>query len=119
MCPLLPGDCSHWGSRPFVPILEGPIPAWAKEGQGWDIDTTLDEAGFATVEKLDAFPKTTYLDIGAVVYFLKVVPWTITDFDVERYRERLYRLHLRIKREAGFTVRDHQRLLEMRKPAER
>ncbi len=99
-------------------ILEGPIPAWAKEGQGWDIDTTLDEAGFATVEKLDVFPKTTYLDIGAVVYFLKVVPWTITDFDVERYRERLYQLHLRIKRHGGFTVRDHHRLLEMRKPAE-
>jgi hypothetical protein len=41
----------------------------------------------------------------------------ITDFDVERYRERLYRLHLQIKPEGGFTVRDHQRLLEMRKPA--
>jgi hypothetical protein len=53
------------------------------------------------------------------VYFLKVVPWTITDFDVERYRERLYQLHLRIKREGGFTVRDHHRLLEMRKAAGR
>ena len=100
-------------------VLEGPIPTWAKEGQGWDIDTTLDEAGFATVEKLDAFPKTTYLDIGAVVYALRAVPWTITDFTVERYREGLHRLHLQIKREGGFTVRDHHRLLEMRKPAGR
>jgi len=100
-------------------VLEGPIPTWAQEGQGWDIDTTLDEAGFATVEKLDAFPKTTYLDIGAVVYALRAVPWTITDFTVERYREGLHRLHLQIKREGGFTVRDHHRLLEMRKPAGR
>ena len=100
-------------------VLEGPIPTWAQEGQGWDIDATLEEAGFETVEKLDAFPKTTFLDIGAVVYFLKVVPWTITDFDVERYRERLYQLHLRIKREGGFTVRDHHRLLEMCKAAGR
>jgi SAM-dependent methyltransferase len=100
-------------------VLEGPIPTWAQEGQGWDIDATLDEAGFATVEKLDAFPKTTYLDIGAVVYMLRAVPWTITDFDVERYRELLYRLHLLIKRQGGFTVQDHQRLLEMRKPAMR
>ncbi|HET8850964.1 MAG TPA: hypothetical protein VFN02_00410 [Ktedonobacteraceae bacterium] len=99
--------------------LEGPIPAWAKEGQGWDIDATLDEAGFVTVEKLDAFPKTTYLDIGAVVYVLRAVPWTITDFTVERYRERLYRLHLQIKHQGGFTVQDHHRLLEMRKPAGR
>src|SRR5260370_1497323 len=75
-------------------ILEGPIPAWAKEGQGWDIDTTLDEAGFATVEKLEAFPKTTYLDIGAVLFFLKVVPLPINHFAVLRYPQGLYHLHL-------------------------
>ncbi len=63
------------------------------------------------------FPTTTYVDIGAVVYVLRAVPWTITDFTVERYRERLYQLHLQIKREGGFTVRGHHRLLEMRKPA--
>lgn len=96
-------------------VLEGPIPDWAKEGQGWDIDATLDQAGFELVEKLDAFSKKTYLDIGAVVYFLRAVPWAITDFEVEKYRERLYRLHLQMKREGGFTVRGHSRLLEMRK----
>lgn len=108
------------GAPPLSPtladVLEGPIPNWAKAGQGWDIDTTLDEAGFETIEKLDVFPRTTYRDIGAVVYVLRAVPWTITDFTVERYRERLYRLHIQIKQEGGFTVRGHQRLLEMRKP---
>lgn len=98
--------------------LEGP-PAWAKEGQEWDIDATLDEAGFVTVEKLDAFPKTTYLDVGVMVYVLRAAPWMITDFNVEQYRERLYLLHLHIKRQGGFTVGDHHRLLEMRKPVER
>src|SRR5438132_1639427 len=77
-------------------VLEGPVPEWAKEGQGWDIDASLDAAGFETVEKLDVFPKMTYRDIGAVVYALRAVPWTITDFMVERYRERLYQLHLQI-----------------------
>lgn len=104
-------------SPTLADVLEGPIPEWAKVGQGWDIDATLDEAGFETIEKLDVFPKTTYRDIGAVVYVLRTVPWTITDFTVERYRERLYRLHLQIKREGGFTVQQHHRLLEMRKPA--
>ena len=108
------------GAPPLSPtladVLEGPIPEWAKPGQGWDIDATLDEAGFEIIEKLDVFPKTTYWDIGAVVYVLRTVPWTITDFTVERYRERLYHLHLQIKREGGFTVQQHQRLLEMRKP---
>jgi hypothetical protein len=103
-------------SPTLADVLEGPVPEWAKEGQGWDIDATLDEAGFETIEKLDVFPTTTYRDIGAVVYVLRAVPWIITDFTVEGYRERLYRLHLHIKREGGFTTQGHQRLLEMRKP---
>ena len=103
-------------SPTLADALEGPIPEWAKAGHEWNIDATLDEAGFETIQKLDVFPKTTYWDIGAVVYVLRTVPWTITDFAVERYRERLYRLHLQIKREGGFTIVGHQRLLEMRKP---
>lgn len=98
-------------------VLEGPIPEWAKEGQGWDSDATLDAAGFEAVETRDVFPQTTYRDIGAVVYVLRAVPWTITDFTIERYRERLYQLHLQIKREGGFTIQGWQRLLEMRKLA--
>lgn len=108
------------GAPPLSPtladVLEGPVPEWAKAGHEWKIDATLDEAGFETITKLDVFPKTTYRDIGAVVYVLRTVPWTITDFAVERYRERLYQLHLQIKLEGGFTVVGHQRLLEMSKP---
>jgi hypothetical protein len=55
------------------------------------------------------FPKTTYRDIGTVVYMLRAVPWTITDFTIERYRERLYRLPLQMKREGGFAVQGHAR----------
>jgi SAM-dependent methyltransferase len=103
-------------SPTLADVLEGPVPEWAKAGQGWDIDATLGEAGFETIEKLDVFPKTTFRDIGAVVYVLRAIPWTITDFTVEGYRERLYRLHLHIKREGGFTTQGHQRLVEVRKP---
>jgi hypothetical protein len=109
------------GAPPLSPtladVLHGPVPEWAKAGQAWDIDATLAEAGFETIEKLDVFPSTTYRDIAIVVYVLRTVPWTITDFTVERYRERLYRLHQQIKREGGFTIQGHHRLLEMRKPA--
>ena len=108
------------GAPPLSPtladVLGGLIPEWAKAGQGWDIDATLDAAGFETIEKLDVFPTTTYVDIGAVVYVLRAVPWTIKDFTVERYRERLYQLHLQIKQKGGFTVQGHHRLLEMCKP---
>ena len=104
------------GGPGLVEFLEGTEPAWTQPGYGWDIDATLDEAGFVTVEKIERQVTTTYRDIGAVVYFLKAVPWVIIDFEVNRYRERLYRLHQHMKTEGGLTSGGVQRLIEVRKP---
>jgi SAM-dependent methyltransferase len=100
----------------LVDLLEGTPPEWSLPENRWDIDATLDEAGFLTVEKLEYKGANTYRDIGAVVYYLKAVPWAIIDFDVDRYRERLYKLHLRMKAEGGLTLIDVHRLIEVRKP---
>jgi hypothetical protein len=35
----------------------------------------------------------TFLDVGALVYFLKAVPWVIEDFDVRRCQDVLGALH--------------------------
>ena len=100
----------------LVTLLQGTPPEWTQPGSAWDIDTTLDEAGFLVVEKIERRVTTTYRDIGAVVYFLKAVPWVIIDFDVNRYRERLYKPHQRMKAEGGLTAVGVQRLIEVRKP---
>jgi len=111
---------SQGGTRKYSPdlvdALEGTPPEWTQSGYEWDIDATLDKAGFLTVEKIDRLVSTTYRDIGAVVYFLKAVPWAIIDFDVDRYRDRLYKLHRRMQADGGFTVLSMQRLIEVRKP---
>ncbi|TMR08591.1 hypothetical protein ETD86_47135 [Nonomuraea turkmeniaca] len=36
---------------------------------------------------------TTFHDIGALVLFLRMVPWQVPDFDVARYDGRLRALH--------------------------
>ncbi len=100
----------------LVELLEGTPPEWTQPNSSWDIDTTLDEAGFLVVEKMERLVTTTYRDIGAVVYFLKAVPWAIIDFEVNRYRERLYRLHQLMKAQGGLTAGGVQRLIEVRKP---
>ena len=108
------GTCKD--SPGMVDLLEGTPAEWSLPENRWDIDATLDEAGFLTVEKLECSDSSTYRDIGAVVYHLKAAPWAITDFDVDRYRERLYRLHLRMKAEGGLTTVGVHRLIEVRKP---
>ena len=45
----------------------------------------------------------TFLDVGALVYFLKAIPWVIEDFDVERHRGVLESLHRQLQ--AGEPLR--------------
>ena len=53
-----------------------------------------------------------FFDVGAVVYFLRKVIWTVPDFDVDRYRDRLRALHDRIQ--ADGVVRLHRAALPHR-----
>jgi SAM-dependent methyltransferase len=59
----------------------------------------------------------TFNDVGAVVYFLRKVVWTVPDFSVERYRERLGKLHAQIQRYGPFVSHATRFLIEARKPA--
>lgn len=86
----------------------------------WTADfaaSQLREHGWEVIAKREAFPVTRYFDIGAVVYYLNAVPWQIEDFSVERYRDRLWELHLRIERDGHVDVRNHRFLLIARKPS--
>jgi hypothetical protein len=60
-----------------------------------------------------------YLDIGAVVYFLRKVIWTVPDFTVARYRDRLAKLHERIESDGPFVTHSARILVEARKPDRR
>ncbi len=57
-----------------------------------------------------------FLDIGAVVYFLRKVIWIVPGFTVERYRDRLRELHERIVAEGPFVAHAGRFLIEARKP---
>ena len=63
-------------------------------------------------------PVVEFYDIGAVVYFLRKVVWTVPGFSVERYRDRLRELHQHIRTEGGFVSHATRVLFEAesRKP---
>ena len=50
--------------------------------------------------------------MGALVYFLRKVPWTVPGFAVDGYRERLASLHELIEREGSFVA--HSRRFSLR-----
>jgi AcrR family transcriptional regulator len=73
-------------------------------------------AGLDVVRAEEERPQTVFYDIGAVVYFLRLVVWIVPDFSVERYRRELMELHERIEREGRFVAHSHRVLIEARKP---
>jgi SAM-dependent methyltransferase len=57
-----------------------------------------------------------FFDVGAVIYFLRKVIWTVPDFTVDRYHDRLRELHARITRDGPFVAHSTRVLVEARKP---
>lgn len=84
----------------------------------WNLDFAareLEVAGFQLTEQQEDFPPARFFDIGAVVYYLKAVPWQIPGFSVERYRDALLTLHSTIERDGYVDVSTHRFLIVARK----
>ena len=57
----------------------------------------------------DAFPRSSFADIGAVVYYHRLIPWFVPGFDpVSRDRATLRRLHERIEADGPLVLRGHR-----------
>jgi len=75
----------------------------------------LGEAGLVIDQAQEDYPVTRYLDIGAVVFQLRSVPWQVPGFDAGTSEERLRCLDARIRRTGSFEVRNHRFLVRAHK----
>jgi SAM-dependent methyltransferase len=73
-------------------------------------------AGLTVSDLREQALQVTFGDVGAVVYFLRKVLWTVPGFTAGAYRERLARLHERIQAEGPFVCHARRFLIEARKP---
>jgi SAM-dependent methyltransferase len=76
----------------------------------------FEAAGFQIFDLREEFPETVYRDIGAVVFYLKVISWQVPDFTVEKYYDRLAAIHNTIEEDGAFRSRSHRLLLLARRP---
>jgi SAM-dependent methyltransferase len=118
---LAPGGtyfAQHVGSgsnREVTDFLMGPQPVSGARDPG----RAAEAAGAAGLEVVDLRDETLtveFSDIGAVVYFLRKVIWTVPDFTVERYRDRLELMHEQICAEGRFVSHARRFLIEARRP---
>ncbi|PGB02519.1 class I SAM-dependent methyltransferase [Bacillus toyonensis] len=85
------------------------------EFASWSLETAcneLKENGFTILDAKEEFPLQRFYDIGAIVYYLKAIPWQIPDFTVERYYEELYRIHEIMLQNGYFDVKQHRFIIK-------
>jgi SAM-dependent methyltransferase len=74
-------------------------------------------AGLEIVQCRNERLQVEFFDVGAMVFFLRKVIWTVSDFAVDRYYDRLKDLHEQIERDGVFRSTTSRTLVEARKPA--
>jgi SAM-dependent methyltransferase len=85
----------------------------------WTLDYAVRElrqGGFQIIDQREDFPETVFLDIGAVVFYLKVISWQVRDFSVKKYYAKLAAIHNTIQEDGKFVVNAHRFFIEADKP---
>jgi len=88
--------------------LEPESEEWTLEGE----TRQLEQAGFQILRAEQEFLDSIFDDIGAIVFFLKIIEWQIPDFSIEAYRNRLLAMHEHIIIHGAFHARAHRYLIE-------
>ena len=84
----------------------------------WKLDQEIDElnqAGFTILQSYEQVLESNFYDIGAVVFYLKVIEWQIDGFSVEKYESRLRDMHDLIEKQGAFYTTEHRFLIEAQK----
>ena len=76
----------------------------------------LQAAGLKIVTGQEYFGKLTFSDVGAIVYYLRAVPWLVPGFSVETHLNGLLELQGRLERGERLSFQAGKFLIEAQKP---
>ena len=96
--------------------LEAPPPK--DYDPNWNLKSftsTLVDAGFKILRSEEAKSLTRVFDIGALIYYLKAIPWQIPDFSVSKYLNNLKNLHNIIESRGYFDFTSERQLVICKK----
>lgn len=68
----------------------------------------LQDGGFQVLDSDEYIGKTRFYDTGALVYYLKCIPWQIEDFSVDRYFQRLELIDRTIRKKGYIDFANHR-----------
>jgi hypothetical protein len=77
----------------------------------------LKAAGLTVVNTQEWSGRLSFTDVGAIVYYLKAVPWLVPGFSVETHSEYLINLQHRLESVEGLSFTTRKYLIEAHKEA--
>ncbi|MGD6793087.1 class I SAM-dependent methyltransferase [Metabacillus indicus] len=75
----------------------------------------LKEAGFDVLFAKEEYPPQRFYDIGALIYYLKAIPWQVPDFIPDLFKERLLAIHNDMAEKGFFEVKQHRFVVKAEK----
>jgi len=101
-------------NRELTDFMTGPHTVSEERSTDRTISMAM-QAGLEVVELREETLRTVFYDVGAVVYFLRKVPWTVPAFSAEAYKRQLSTMHALIEREGCFVAHSRRFLIEAKK----
>jgi SAM-dependent methyltransferase len=103
-------------NRELTDFMMGPQPVNQRRSSE-SLRAAAEGAGLEVVDLQSCALRVEFYDVAAVVHFLRKVHWTVPDFSVRKYEERLRAMHELIEAGGRFVSTAQRVLLEARKPA--
>jgi SAM-dependent methyltransferase len=101
-------------NRELTDFMMGPQPV--SEGRSTDRAVSrARQAGLEIVDLREETLRVEFYDVGAVVYFLRKVLWTVPGFSADAYKDQLAALHELIAQEGAFISYSRRFLVEAKK----
>lgn len=75
----------------------------------------LKKAGFSIIYKDEYYPEIKFFDLGAVVYFAKIIKWEFHNFSVERHFDKLLLLQDYLNQRGYIKSTEHRFIIVARK----
>ncbi len=103
--------------RELVHLLLDPVPPLPFPAQYLDIARRkLETCGFSILEAEEAFQSIRFWDVGALVWFARIIEWEFPGFSVECCLNQLWRAQEILDRDGVIVGRTHRFFLTAKKP---
>lgn len=76
----------------------------------------FEDAGFEIIRSDEAFRPIKFYDVGAFVWFARIIEWEFVDFSVDKCLDKLFELQEKIEKEGVIEGTIHRFMIVARKP---